>query len=231
MRIVKKILILEITALSIFLIFNGCGSSQDIVSTQPNSTLPQATQSEIKEIGDISIRNEGYEDVIAEGDHLLLEGEKHFKNIRQLTFGGDNAEAYFSFDNKSLVMQVSNPDKNIDCDQIFTAPIPAQGETFRPKLVSTGKGRTTCSYFMPGDSSVIYASTHLSHTACPPVPDKNAIGYYVWPLYPEFEIFTADLDGNIIKQYTDNNYYDAEATVSPKGDKIVYTSTDRKSVV
>jgi TolB protein len=91
-------------------------------------------------------------------------------------------------------------------------------------LVSTGFGRTTCAYFMPGDSTILYASTHLVDTQCPPSPERRTDGKYLWPIYPSFDIFVADLKGNILKQLTDSESYDAEATVSPKGDKIVFTS-------
>ena len=90
--------------------------------------------------------------------------------------------------------------------------------------MSTGKGKTTCSYFLPGNQEIVYASTHLDHENCPPKPERGQYSSYVWQIHPEFEIFRADLSGNILQQYTDNDYYDAEATVSPRGDKIVFTS-------
>lgn len=156
---------------------------------------------------------------------LWFEGEKHLKNVRQLTFGGDNAEAYFSFDNKMLVMQITNPAKGIDCDQIFYGEIPESAdEKFELHPISNGQGRTTCSYFMPGDTTIIYASTFKADSNCPQVPVSPDSNDYVWPIFNTFEIYIADLDGNILQQLTDNNYYDAEATVSPKGDKIVFTS-------
>jgi TolB protein len=93
------------------------------------------------------------------------------------------------------------------------------------KLVSTGTGRTTCSYFMPGDKEIIFASTHLSGDECPPTPDRSVIKKYVWPIYSSFELFVSDLEGNVQRQLTDNEFYDAEATLSPQGDKIVFTST------
>lgn len=163
-------------------------------------------------------------EVVTTTDTLRLAGEKHIKNIRQLTFGGDNAEAYFSFDNKSLVFQANNKAWGTDCDQIYTmsAADGYKGET--AQLVSTGKGRTTCSYFMPGDSTIVYASTHLGGDACPTFERKPEDGY-VWPLFADFDIFVADLQGNIVKQLTDEPGYDAEATVSPDGKKIVFTST------
>ncbi|MCB9256679.1 MAG: PD40 domain-containing protein [Chitinophagales bacterium] len=156
-------------------------------------------------------------------DTLRYEEEIHLRNLQQLTFGGDNAEAYWSFDGKSLVFQRKHEDSGVMCDQIFIGDIPAANEAFSFKLASTGLGRTTCSYFLQGDSTIIYASTHLANDACPAEPDKS-LGY-VWALYPEFEIFIADRAGNILEQLTDNEFYDAEATTSPQGNKIVYTST------
>jgi len=149
--------------------------------------------------------------------------EKNLKNIRQLTFGGDNAEAYFSFDNSKLVFQSNFKEWGVKCDQIFIMDV--NNPVGKPPMVSTGLGRTTCSYFMPGDTTFLYASTHLKGKACPPEPTPRADGKYLWPIYNSFDIFEADLKGNIIRQLTNSDSYDAEATVSPKGDKIVFTST------
>jgi Tol biopolymer transport system component len=164
---------------------------------------------------------------IIENDSLLFPGEKHFKNIRQLTFGGDNAEAYFSYDGKYLIYQKTNPAEGIMCDQMFIGKIPENPtEPFVPKLVSTGKGRTTCGYFTRDGKHVIYASTHLGSPDCPPVPDRAQYGNkYIWPLYRSFDIFMADLNGKIVKQLTNSDGYDAEATLSPDGNTMVYTST------
>ena len=153
--------------------------------------------------------------------------EKHLKNIHQLTYGGDNAEAYFSFDSKNLSFQCNNPKWDLKCDQIFNLDISkaAKDSTYRPTLISTGLGRTTCSYFMPGDKQILYASTHLGSKECPPNPEPRADHKYLWAIYPEFDIFIADLKGKIVKQLTDLPGYDAEATVSPDGKKIVFTST------
>ncbi|NNE26888.1 MAG: hypothetical protein HKN09_08595 [Saprospiraceae bacterium] len=160
-----------------------------------------------------------------EQNSILYPEEKHLKNIRQLTFGGDNAEAYWSFDNSKLVFQANNPAWGTECDQIYYLNVDdTPDSTSMPQLLSTGKGRTTCSYFMPGDTSIIYASTHLGGENCPPVPERRADGKYVWPIYESFDIFIADMQGNIIKQITDEPGYDAEATLSPNGDKIVFTS-------
>jgi Tol biopolymer transport system component len=153
--------------------------------------------------------------------------EKHLKNIQQLTYGGDNAEAYFSFDGKNLSFQCNNPAWDLKCDQIFNLDIAkaAADTTYRPTLISTGLGRTTCSYFMPGDKQILYASTHLGSNQCPPNPEPRADHKYLWAIYPDFDIFIADLKGNIVKQLTNLPGYDAEATVSPDGKKIVFTST------
>lgn len=164
---------------------------------------------------------------IFDNDSIHFAGEKHFKNIRQLTFGGDNAEAYFSFDGRYLVFQKTNPKEGIACDQIFMGKLPTHpDEGFEPKLVSTGKGRTTCPFFTKDGKHIIYASTHLGGNECPPVPDRTKYGNkYIWPLYSSFDIFMADLNGKIVKQLTNSKGYDAEATVSPDGKKMVYTST------
>ena len=150
--------------------------------------------------------------------------EVHLKNIRQLTFGGDNAEAYFSFDDTKLVFQSNYKEWDVECDQIFITEIKNSNMLSEmPNKVSTGLGRTTCAYFMPGDTSIVYASTHLKNAQCPHLPERTD-GKYVWPIYDSYDIFIANLDGKIIKQLTYEEGYDAEATVSPKGDKIVFTS-------
>ena len=168
--------------------------------------------------------NNNKEEKIKNTENLIYDKETHIKNIRQLTFGGDNAEAYFSFDDKKLVLQSNYKDWGLDCDQIFITEINnSDMQNEMPNKISTGLGRTTCAYFMPGDTSIIYASTHLENASCPHVPERTD-GKYVWPIYDSYDIFVADLKGNIIKQLTKKNGYDAEATVSPNGDKIVFTS-------
>lgn len=155
----------------------------------------------------------------------LYPEETHFANLRQLTFGGNNAEAYWSFDDKKLVFQSDYAGWGASCDQIYVTDRnnDQMGQT-APALVSTGKGRTTCSYFLPGNETIVYASTHLANDACPPVPERRTDGKYVWPIYESFDIFVADLEGNITQQLTDTPGYDAEATVSPNGDRMVFTS-------
>ena len=159
-------------------------------------------------------------------DTLKYPEESHFKNIRQLTFGGDNAEAYWSYDGKHLVFQRTLVKDGIPCDQIFVGKVPTKkNEAFEYKLVSTGKGRTTCAFFTKDGKHVIYASTHLGNDNCPPVPDRAKYGNkYIWPLYDSYDIFMADLDGKIVKQLTNAKGYDAEATLSPDGRLMLYTS-------
>ena len=158
-------------------------------------------------------------------DTLLYPDETHFKNIQQLTFGGDNAEAYWSYDGKYIIFQRTNAAEGINCDQIFIGKVPAAGENFTYKMVSTGKGRTTCPYFTKDGKHIIYASTHLGADTCPPVPDRKKYGNkYIWPLYDSYDIFMADLDGKIVKQLTNAKGYDAEPTISPDGKKMIYTS-------
>ncbi len=142
--------------------------------------------------------------------------EVHLRNIRQLTFEGENAEAYFSFDGTKLIFQ-STPRAG-GCDQIYTMSLDGGGI----ELLSTGQGRTTCSYYYPAGDKILYSSTHHFDEACPAVPDFS-LGY-VWAVYPSFDIFVADADGSNLQQLTNSFGYDAEATFSPVGDRIVFTS-------
>ena len=156
---------------------------------------------------------------------LSYPDERHFKNMRQLTTGGDNAEAYFGFDNEHVTFQRTNPKEGINCDQIFYGALPkSESAPFQYKRVSTGKGRTTCAYLMPDHKHFLYASTHLAMDTCPPVPDRSKIKKYVWPIYDSYDIFVADFNGKITKQLTKTPGYDAEGTISPKGDRIIFTS-------
>src|SRR6185295_17282317 len=98
-------------------------------------------------------------------NQLVLPAEKHLRNIKQLTFGGENAEAYFSSDGKQLIFQSTRDGRG--CDQIYTMNIDGSNV----KLISNGDGRTTCSYFFPGQKRVLYSSTHLGDKQCPPRPD------------------------------------------------------------
>lgn len=153
---------------------------------------------------------------LAQSGPLAVSGEKHLKNIKQLTFGGENAEAYFSFDGKKLIFQ-SKRDGH-ECDRIYTMNVDGSNV----KQVSNGEGRTTCSYFMKGNKRIIYASTHGGSKECPPNPDFSK--GYVWAVYPDYDLYTAKPDGSDIKKLTNSPGYDAEATLSPNGKKIVFTS-------
>ena len=154
---------------------------------------------------------------------LTVPGEaKHLKNVRQLTFGGQNAEAYFSLDDRSLIFQ--HQGEGIPCDQIYTIPVDTpDGKPATPKLVSTGKGRTTCAYFFPSGDRVLFSSTHASSPDCPPKPDYSR--GYVWPIYDTYQIFTAKPDGSDLKQLTHEHGYNAESTITRDGKHIVFTST------
>jgi TolB protein len=175
------------------------------------------------------MKNIGILILILFSDVIILPGQsnekRHLSNIRQLTFGGTNAEAYFSFDNKNLSCQITNRKWGLQCDQIFDIDIEkALGDSsYRPKLISTGRGRTTCSFYLPDNKRILYASTHLGGDSCPaPVPKMT--GKYLWAVYPDFDIFIADKNGKILQQLTNTPGYDAEGTVSPNGKKIVFTS-------
>ncbi len=154
--------------------------------------------------------------ISAQENSLAVPGEKHLANIKQLTFGGENAEAYFSSDGKQLAFQSKRDGR--DCDQIYTMDIDGSNV----KMVSTGAGRTTCSYFYKDKKKVLYGSTHLASKECPPNPDFSK--GYVWAVYPSYDIFQAKADGSKVKALTTTPGYDAEATVSPNGKKIVFTS-------
>ncbi len=143
--------------------------------------------------------------------------EKRFGNIRQLTTQGENAEAYWAFDGSELVYQ-STPTPGEGCDQIYHLPLEGGG----PRLISTGLGRTTCSYFYPDGHRILYSSTHHHDEACPAPPDRSR--GYVWPIYDSYDIFVYDQRTGELEQLTDTPGYDAEATVSPTGDRIVFTS-------
>ncbi len=144
--------------------------------------------------------------------------EPRLANIRMLTNGGENAEAYFSGDETKLIFQRTRPPE-IPCDQIFTLDL----GTGEEKLVSTGKGRTTCAFFYPSGDKIVYASTHHISEQCPAPPDMSQ--GYVWALY-NYDIFMADADGSNVRQLTNEpDSYDAEATISNDGSKIVFTST------
>lgn len=147
---------------------------------------------------------------------LLLPEEKHLRNIRQLTFKGENAEAYFSADNKLITLQAH--EKEGECDQIYTMDLEGNNR----KLISTGKGKTTCAFAYPGRKKILFASTHAAGTECPAPPDYSR--GYVWKMHPEFDLYTAKADGTGLKRLSHTPGYDAEATISRDGKRIVFTS-------
>ena len=152
----------------------------------------------------------------AELKQLNFENEKYLQNIKMLTFEGENAEAYFNDSDTELIFQSTHGDYK--CDQIFTMNLDGSEK----RLVSAGDGRTTCSYFLP-DGKIIYASTHAADRNCPALPDYSK--GYVWKVYNSFDLYIANSDGSNPEVINSAEGYDAEATVSIKGDKIVFTST------
>lgn len=142
-------------------------------------------------------------------------GERHLRNVRQLTFGAQNAEAYFSHDGKRLIFQSTRNGRG--CDQQYVMNVDG-GDVHR---VSTGGGKTTCGYFFAGDQQIFFASTHAADTACPPRPDPSK--GYVWGLDP-YDIYTANPDGSDLRRLTNYGVYTAEGTLSPDGRTIVFTS-------
>jgi TolB protein len=144
-------------------------------------------------------------------------GEQHLRNIHQLTFGGNNAEAYFSRSDKQLIFQRQ---EKVDsaCDQEYIMNVDGSGM----RRISNGYGRTTCGFFYANDQRVLYSSTFKHAHECPLPPDRSH--GYVWPL-GHLEIYTARPDGSDLRQLTDNGAYNAEATLSWDGRKIIFTST------
>ena len=142
--------------------------------------------------------------------------EVHFGELTMLTDGGENAEAYFSFGGDKLIFQSTRD--GYPCDRIFTMNLDGTDVN----MVSTGTGRTTCAYYYPNDDWIVYASTHGGSADCPPTPDHSR--GYVWPLYDSYDLYRARPDGSELTKLTDTQGYDAEATISPVGDRIVFTS-------
>jgi len=152
---------------------------------------------------------------VAQGSVPAESGEVHLANVRQLTFGGQNAEAYFSASGRRLILQRQGP--NEQCDQMYVMGIDG-GD---PRRVSSGRGRTTCGYFYDRDQRILYSSTEHGGAACPPRPDYSQ--GYAWGLY-DYDLYTATADGSDTRRLTTNPGYDAEATLSPDGETIVFTS-------
>lgn len=148
---------------------------------------------------------------------LARPGEVRLANVTQLTFGGENAEAYFSADATELIFQATRD--GLSCDQIFRMDVDGRNK----RIVSTGEGRTTCSFIFPNQPKIIYSSTHASMKECPPRPDYSR--GYVWRLQPELDIYVAGPDGQDPTPLAPYPGYDAEGVVNPQGDRILFTST------
>ncbi|HEY2924290.1 MAG TPA: M28 family peptidase [Candidatus Eisenbacteria bacterium] len=147
-----------------------------------------------------------------------LEAERHLSGIRQLTFGGENAEAYWSPDGRKLIFQATP--RGGRCDQQYVLDL----ETGDVRMVSSGKGRTTCGYFdYPEGKRILFSSTHEAGDSCPPPPDRSH--GYVWAIYDSYDIYEARTDGSGLTPLVRSPGYDAEATGCPRGGKIVFTST------
>ena len=142
--------------------------------------------------------------------------ESHFTATKQLTFGGSNAEAYFSPVGSKIVFQATR--EGYKCDQIYVMNSDGSDQ----HMVSTGKGRTTCGYFLPDGKSILYGSTHEASAECPPDPDRSK--GYVWPVTASYDIYVADLSGKILRKFLPAPGYDAEATINWKNNKVVFTS-------
>jgi TolB protein len=166
---------------------------------------------------------------------LTPEEQKHLRNVRQVTFGGQNAEAYFSADDKWLSFQHAG--EGVPCDQEYVMPVdptkayavdppnPHEAEGLAPQArrVSTGTGRVTCGYVFPDDQRVLFASTHGAAAECPEPPDYSK--GYVWAVYPSYKLYTAKMDGSDLKLLENAKGYNAEATITRDGKKITFTST------
>jgi Tol biopolymer transport system component len=143
--------------------------------------------------------------------------EPYLSGIRQLTFGGQNAEGYFSPDDERLIFQATPGGRS--CDQIYTLRVDGSDR----RMVSTGAGVTTCAYWTyPDAQGIVYSSTHLADSTCPPRPDYSR--GYVWPIHPGYDVFRAAPDGSDLVRLTDSPGYDAEATFRRDGSRIVFTS-------
>ncbi len=143
--------------------------------------------------------------------------DRHMSNLTQLTFEGDNGEAYFSFDSQQLIYQSSRG--GYSCDKIWIMNIDGSGK----KMVSPDHGAHTCSFFYPGAQQILFASTSHLEGGCPPKPQWPAHIRYAWPLYP-YDIYRAGPDGSGLTRLTDNPKYDAEPIVSSDGSWVVFGS-------
>lgn len=185
-----------------------------VPACSPSERTPGSTESTRVPVGHAVLEGQQPEANTISSENPTLPRELRLRNTRRLTFEGSNAEAYFSPDGQRLIFQSQRGD--LAGDQIFIMDLPS-GET---RMVSTGQGLCTCSYFIPG-GGILYSSTHHHAPECPPKPSGQG---YAWPLYPSYDIFVANEDGTQLRQLTNSLGYDAEATVSPDGEWIIFTS-------
>jgi len=184
----------------------ACAQAEDADSAGPADVDPPPTRAHGPGTAFVVGAGRPYPDVAE---------ESHLRAVRQLTFEGENAEAYFSFDGTRLTYQRTPPEGG--CDRIYTLDLVSGNH----EPVSSGVGRTTCSYFYPDGERILYSSTHLADEACPAPPDYSR--GYVWPIDEGYDIFATDGAGELVR-LTDTPGYDAEATISPRGDRVVFTS-------
>ncbi|KJH49740.1 WD40-like protein [Dictyocaulus viviparus] len=178
-------------------------------------------------------------------DIVHFKGERHFKNVKQLTFGGENAEGYFSYDDSKLTLQATG--YGTDCDQIYELNLNVDPRGQIMRRISTGLGATTCSFFFKENTNDhrLYAGNfwnvnvsefpNVSKT-CPQKKCQNPANItdpilkqlcntsYTWDIFSDYDIFKVNKFGNIVQQLTDHPGYDAEAVLSPDGSLIAFTS-------
>lgn len=146
-----------------------------------------------------------------------IPGEVHLKNVRQLTFGGQNAEAYLDVAGKRLIYQ-SNQSDYVD-EQVLTMNLDGSGK----RIVSTGKGRCTCAYFIPRSNRIMFSSTHATQPGAQPSVDMSK--GYVWMVNEHYALYSAKEDGSDLKPViVKPGAYVAETTISPDGKYMVWTS-------
>ncbi|MBI1757547.1 MAG: PD40 domain-containing protein [Fimbriimonas ginsengisoli] len=143
--------------------------------------------------------------------------EPHLRNVRQLTFGGQNAEAYWNLEGTKLIFQSSQPE--YPDEQIFTMNIDGSDK----RLVSTGKGRCTCSYYMPDGKHIVFSSTHATQPGPQPPVDRSK--GYVWMVNPHYAMYRANPDGSDLTPLIRRDGYVAETTIAPNGKFMTFTGS------
>lgn len=184
----------------------------------PTTAATDATATTPAQPTTTSPAHHGHGAPVADRD-VVRADEVHLKNVTQLTFGGENAEAYFDHTGKELTMQSKRD--GAACDAIFRMNADGTNQRQVSPSMDKGGGRTTCAYILPS-SKVVYASTHGHGAGCLDEPDRSQ--GYVWKVYPEFDIWVAGQGGEAPKVLFKSEGYDAEATVCHKTGRIIFTS-------